>query len=141
MLLFKLELLPKMLSRAEAFLPAADMAKLRRRSLPQNLFLSVDKMSHDRRVDPCREVFRTPLTRRQHLGGRPFQASELQKQGPVLDVSALAYLEIFFSGRGSWLISAFSGQIPAESTDLAWLGLLSANGNTTCLFLAAGLTD
>ena len=32
------------------------------------------------------------------------------------------------------------GQLPAGNCDLAWLGLLSQNGNRTCLFIEAGLT-
>jgi|Cyp2metagenome_2_1107375.scaffolds.fasta_scaffold02774_6 hypothetical protein len=94
LLLFKMELVPKLLSRAESFLPAPDMVKLRS-AVPagwlKNYVLGAPVVTvlHKTLMSfPGREVFRTSLSRRQHLGGRVFQSSELQKQGPVLDVSA-----------------------------------------------------
>lgn len=42
-----------------------------------------------------REVFRTALSRREHLGGRTFQRKELEKQGVVLDVSSWTLIQLY----------------------------------------------
>ena len=51
-----------------------------------------------KRLTPVREVFSTPVTRRAHLGGKPFERNQLKKQtDEVLDVSAAADINLMKS--------------------------------------------